>query len=302
LDIGSYEVRRGNVYSSATVVGNITGLFSTIFETASGTYKYWVTPIDYAGNYGASSSISCAVSQPPDYVLVANQFSALSGTLSNAVKYNGAITMPVNTAETYQAHFTTNSWATPSAQVSGGFPLFIEPSLTTGYYEEVIDYGGTVGSAKISITPTYDSVNSPNVQIDISVSNISSTGAWTNYTNVSQVFATTFRWVKWRITVTSTGSDDFVVLSSCNIKLDSKQKTDSGMVSCVSSDTGGTVVTFGTAFTDISSINVSPSGTTAQWAIYDFVDIPNPTSFKVLLFNSAGTRISGLVSWTARGV
>ena len=36
-------------------------------------------------------------------------------------------------------------------------------------------------------------------------------------------------------------------------------------------------------------------------SLYDFTDIPNPTSFKVLLYNSSGTRVGGDFSWTARG-
>ena len=49
------------------------------------------------------------------------------------------------------------------------------------------------------------------------------------------------------------------------------------------------------------AINVTPSGTTARIAIYDFVDAPNPTSFKVLLFDTSGNRVSGDFSWQARG-
>jgi len=47
---------------------------------------------------------------------------------------------------------------------------------------------------------------------------------------------------------------------------------------------------------------LTPLGTTPLTAIYDFVDTPYPTSFKVLVFNSAGTRVSATVSWTVRGV
>jgi hypothetical protein len=53
---------------------------------------------------------------------------------------------------------------------------------------------------------------------------------------------------------------------------------------------------------DIDSISVTPLATSSVVAVYDFVDSPNPTSFKVLLFNSSGTRISGSFSWSARGV
>jgi hypothetical protein len=61
-------------------------------------------------------------------------------------------------------------------------------------------------------------------------------------------------------------------------------------------------VTFNVAFVDVQSIAVTPLATTGVIAVYDFVDAPNPTSFKVLLFNTSGTRVSGGFSWSARGV
>ena len=60
-------------------------------------------------------------------------------------------------------------------------------------------------------------------------------------------------------------------------------------------------MTFNVTFVDVEAINVTPSGTTARIAIYDFVDAPNPTSFKVLLFDTSGNRVSGDFSWQARG-
>jgi hypothetical protein len=56
------------------------------------------------------------------------------------------------------------------------------------------------------------------------------------------------------------------------------------------------------AFIDVDSISVTAAGTSPVIAIYDFVDAPNPTTFKVLLYNTSGSRVSGTFSWTARGV
>jgi len=55
-------------------------------------------------------------------------------------------------------------------------------------------------------------------------------------------------------------------------------------------------------FVDVESIQVTPKGTGAVNAVYDFVDAPNPTDFSVYLFDSAGARVSGDFSWTTRGV
>jgi hypothetical protein len=69
-----------------------------------------------------------------------------------------------------------------------------------------------------------------------------------------------------------------------------------------SQNVGGTIVNFNKAYKDIETITLTPLSTTEQTAIYDFIDIPNPVFFKILLYDSTGTRINGTVSWKARGV
>ncbi len=119
--------------------------------------------------------------------------------------------------------------------------------------------------------------------------------------NQAQVLAAGFRYVKVRVTLTASGGDDLAELANLNIKLASKLKTDSGAGTANAGDSGGTAVTFSVGFIDVASINVTPSGTAARYALYDFVDAPNPTGFKVLLFDNNGNRVSGAFSWTARG-
>ena len=91
-------------------------------------------------------------------------------------------------------------------------------------------------------------------------------------------------------TITGTTANTFTVTAA--------SATTSGNVTL---HQGGTVVSFSYAFIDVESITVTPSGTAARIALYDFVDEPNPTIFKVLLFNEAGTRVAGGFSWNARG-
>jgi hypothetical protein len=105
-----------------------------------------------------------------------------------------------------------------------------------------------------------------------------------------------------RYDFTSTGSDDLMLLSNLNVRLDSKLRNDAGSGTANSGDSEGTTVNFNVAFVDVQSISVTPASTTGVIAVYDFVDAPNPTSFKVLLFNTSGSRVSGGFSWSARGV
>ena len=369
LPITAYELRRGSTYAGATVIGTKQGRFTTVFETASGTYTYWLVGIDSAGNYGAPGSVTAVVSQPPDYVLQYNFNSAFAGTKINLAASSGGLLASVSDSETWQSHFTSRSWTSPQDQINAGYPYFAQPSQTTARYFEDIDYGTVLAGSKITITLNSTVVTgSTTITPTVMVRGISSTAAtysqslftitvtstahgllagalvyldftsgaavddsytivtaaantftvtsatsmttsgnvtrstWATSPGLTSIYATDFRYLRVQYDFASAGGDDLLQLNDLNIRLDSKLLTDSGNGNAVSTDSGGTVVAFGRTFIDVSSISVTPLATSAVTAVYDFVDIPYPTSFKVLLFNSSGVRVSGPFSWSARGV
>lgn len=297
LAIDTYEIRRGATWATAETIGTKSGLFTTVFEVQAGAYTYWVAGIDRAGNYGTPGQVSVFVSAPPDYVLQLEQ--ALTwGTLSNAVLAEDKYYIPVSASETWETHFTSMGWNTPQDQVNAGFPIYIQPGESSGHIESVIDAGATLSSSKIAVTATQETIGgAPSFAYTISVSNTSSTGPWTNYSG-QQVFATNFRWVKIRIAVSS----GIGAISDGHVRLEIKSKSDSGEVTANAADSGGTTVNFGTSFISVNSITLTPKGTSARIAIYDFAGGANPTSFKALLYDTTGTRVSGSVSWQAFGV
>lgn len=301
LPIENFMLYKGVDVNNLIPIGEKKGTFTTVFENESGVYTYWISAIDSAGNSGELKSVSTQVSEPPDYILNVNwvsTFNAPSSVFSNAKLDVIGILLPINTTETIQQHFVNNSWSTPQAQVSAGNPLWIQPFSTTGYYEEVFDYGTSLASSLVTLNLDYSSVlGTPNTEIKISLS--SNNISWTDYVGQTQVYGTGFRYVKVRITVT--GTNEAVLIKGLEVKLDSKIRNDSGTGTAISTDTGGTVVNFTKDFVDITSITVTPSGTTPLIAIYDFVDAPNPTGFKVLLYTTSGVRANGSFSWTARG-
>jgi hypothetical protein len=369
LPLVSYELRRGATWATATVIGTKQGRFTTVFETASGTYTYWLAGIDSAGNYGTPGSVAASVNQPPDYVLQLDQNSTWAGTETNI--YTDSVlgqVVNVNTTETYEDHFTTRSWTSPQDQINAGYSYFLMPSTTTAAYEEEFDYGTVLAGTKVSATLTSTNVvGTTTVAPTLRVRGTTSTSAtysqttttitvtstahglvvgdyvyldftsgtatdgtyvvataatnsftvtaasattsgnvswvkWTSYAGVSEVFATQFRYFRVRYDFTSAGGNDLLVLANLNVRLDSKLKNDAGTGYANSADSGGTTVNFGVSFVDVSSISVTPATTTPVIAVYDFVDAPNPTSFKVLLYNTSGTRVSGNFSWSVRGV
>lgn len=306
LPITFYEIRRGVTYSSATIIGTKAGLFTTLFETTAGTYTYWITGIDSAGNYGNPASALITVNTPPDYILTNDYNSIFNGTFSNAAIDIDDLSMPHNLTETWTTHFTTGAhtgkpWSTPQDQINAGYPVFGQPTLSSGYYEETIDYGVVLAGTKITVLlDTLGTVGTPVTTVTISTK-LNSGDAWTSVVGVTELFTTNFRYAKVKVAATSDGTS-ILNIRSINIKLDSKLKNEAGMSDCVSTDTGGTQVNFNVPFIDIASITATLMGTAANISlVVDFTDVPNPTSFKILLFNSAGNRVSGTVSWSAKG-
>ena len=312
LPIASYELRRGPVWSTATLIGKKDGGFTTVFEApqVQSVYTYWLAAIDTAGNYGDPASVTATVSVPPDYVLAATFVSAYTGTRSNAATDGLELAMPVSTSQTWQSHFTSRGWASPQAQITAGYPIFAQPGSTTGYYEEVFDYGATLAAMKIGVA-FKETVVAGSVSTAITITTALDSGFTSNVQTFTgtQAFAVNFRYVKVRLTSTATNDQGVTEITNLTVKLDTKLKTQTGVITANAGDSGGTTVyltddktsTGSKTFIDVESITVSANTTSPVYAIYDFTDVYNPLSFKILLYNSSGTRISGTVSYSVRG-
>jgi hypothetical protein len=301
MPTATYELRKGTSWADGTLIGQKAGGFTTVFETVGGTFTYWVAAIDTAGNYGAAASVAVVASQPPDYVFRASYDSTLNGTLSNAAAVAGAVLLPVSTSETFATHFTGHAWSTPQDQINAGFPVFAEPAVASGYYEETIDYGSVLSASKVTVSPNYTVIGAPGVTVTIS-SKLNIGDAWTDFVNVTSAFLTNFRYVKVKIVVTSAAGLDLLWLAGVNIRLDQKLKNDAGMVTCASADAGGTLVNFAVNFIDVSSITVTPLGTVPLVAMYSFLDVVDNATYSVtanvvtVTFTAHGFAVGGNVS------
>lgn len=304
LPLEHYQVRRGATWAGSQLLGTLSGRFSTYFETASGAFRYWVAGVDSAGNIGEPGSVAVTVSQPPDYVLNYDQDSTFAGTAYKClVTADGTLIPMVNTAETWEQHFTSRGWTSPQDQVAAGFAHWIEPGQEDAYYEEVIDYGTLLASTRVAVTPTVADIDGVvTVTTRISVSSTGPTGPWTDYPGSYTAYVANFRWLKVRLDFAGSGGDDIIVVEKLNIRMDYKIKSDSGMGTASNLDVGGTWVAFSATFVDVHSIGVTPQNTAPVFAVYDFTDSPDPTGFRVLIFDSAGNRINCPFSWTATGV
>jgi hypothetical protein len=306
LPIATYELRKGADFASAAEIGDKFGLFTSVFEMASGSYTYWVRPRDTAGTFGTASPVTVTVQQPPDFVLYSDTYVDLSAaTLSSATYSADGVVLPVNTTQTYDQNYSANAWTNDADAIAAGYPVYAQPAPTTGYIEAAVDLGTAIPSTTVTVTPTLAIIaGSPTNAIQIS-HKLNSGDSWTDLTAGSTGFiSTSFRYVKVRLTATTSGSGvGLYRCSQINVKMAVKQRTDSGQGSAVAGDTGGTTVTLNYAFVDLLGPPViQPGGTTPIIAVVDFTDAPNPTTFKVLCFDLAGARVSCSFSWTARGV
>lgn len=271
LPISHYIIKKGDTYSTATNLGRKDGLFTTINENAGGLFKYWVETVDTDGYSSTPISITARVAEPPDFVFFQEFNSTFDETLSSAILENGAVVLPVNTTETWADHFTNNSWTDIQDQIDAGFPYYIQPTNGTGYYEEVFDYGTILSSS--SITVQYGGTvidGSPDISVRISTSDDNVT--YSDNDDTTQIYATNFRYVKIRISVTETDGTDLYVLQSLSVRLDAKLINDAGSVSALSTDTSGTIANFNKQFVDVQSITASAAGTAVRTVVYDFQD------------------------------
>jgi sulfur carrier protein ThiS len=273
LPIDHVLVKRGASWNSPDVIfGEKKGEFTTINESIGGNFTYWLAAVDTEGIESEPTSVVVNVSEPPDFVFHGEFDSTFSATKSSAQLSDTELVLPVNTTETFEQHFTTRSWTSPQSQVDAGYPIFIQPSDNTGYYEEVFDFGQPLASSRVLLTYSGTVVaGTPSVIPTISLSLDNST--YVDYNGSTDVFGLNFRYVKIRITVTSIPSNiGLYKLESLNVRLDAKLKNDAGSVDALSTDSLGTIVNFNKEFIDVQSLTMTPSSTTPVIPVYDIKD------------------------------
>lgn len=301
----SFEVSHYEIFRDGVEIGEQRGTFATIFEPAGGTYEYSIIAYDLAGNASAEAFISVAVNQPPDYELEADHEVDMTAPTSSSNIYaenaNSAL-IPADDTETWEDHFINNTYTSPQDQIDDGYPLYLQPTPASGEITEVWNLGASVERRIVKVTWTEEPIAGA-VTVAVQLSHSTDGIAWTACAPGTIAFIdVAFQYIKLEFEVTPTSGTGFSRFSGLTLSIDVKQETDSGNVSALAADASGTTVTFNKAFKDVKSITVSALGTVERKAIYDFVDIPDPVSFKVLVYNAAGARVDATVSWKARGV
>ena len=302
LPIASVRIKKGGTsWETAEPIGDKAGTFTSFSELSKGTYTYRIAVVDTDGNESDSISLTTEVSQPPNYVFNRDFVSTFAGsqvTLVNAYldTVNTDVILPVNLTETWQEHFVNNNFGSPQAQISAGYPIYIQPGLIpgtpdleTGSYTEIFDYITVLASSQITLSIGATVLaGTVNVTYKISTS-LDGVTYKDEYTNVNSIFSTQFRYIKVFVQVTQTTTGGLYKLDSVSVRLDSKQKSDSNNVIAYDgtalvngiSHVNGTIANFGKEFIDITSINVTPNSTTPLIAVYDFLDTVKTGTYSI---------------------
>ena len=252
-----------------------------------------------------------------DSVAVTNCLKVFDVSLDKNVLYLPVLTNSSGVGtQTWSQHFIgTGSSSSPqfaniTAAINAGFTDYLAPApigdANKGIYQEVFDYGTQLASSRVSSLATFANQGSGTVnqsqRLDLASGDSGGTfsdGTESN-SNAAQRFGVNFRRVRYKTQATSVAGS-LTKISNLNLKIDVKIKNDTGTGTANASDSGGTTVNFNVTFVDVQGIAVTPNTTSAVIAVVDFQDVPNPTSFKVLLYNTSGVRVSGNFTWQCRG-
>jgi hypothetical protein len=285
----------------AVLVTRLPGTFFSRQESEAGSFTYGVTAVDIHGNTSAEIQVTADVSAPTDFEIQDSQTSNLSGTIVNGLVDGSKLYVGIDTTISYEDHFINNAWASPQAQVTAGYPIWVTPSEINSSYQEIFDFGIIYSNVIVNLSWLFEQIAGTHVfTLDVRVSDDGIT--YTAPTSSSSFFVTSARYVKVKFDFTGGTDKSLLAFSQFICTLNVKREIDGSDQAVFAADASGTVVTFAKAFKFVESITVTVKDTSLRVSVYSFAGGANPTSFKVLVFNSAGVRQDATISWKARGV
>src|SRR5699024_1803738 len=217
--------------------------FFTLFESQAGTFTYWIVAVDTAGNKSNGSPMTNSVTKPGGYTLYSqfvNNFEndltttqTLEGvvqstaTLTNGLLEYGGIVMPIDTTETVAQHFDSESWTSPQDQIDAGYPIYFQPTETTGQLIQEYDCGVVVPGSKIGVQLNSTVVaGSPTVAISLEVKELAA-DPWTNV-GASPSYTTNFQFIRVTIDVTNTGDHGLLKIDAMKTLVSVENITERG--------------------------------------------------------------------------
>jgi len=309
LPVYKYRIWKGAEFADAVIVGDSDQTFLSLYETSAGTYRYWVAGLTESGLLGVARPVEIAVDIPPDFVAITDFCVDGTGAHTDTVWDGNRVIGPIDDTTTWEEWWddvfppsaTTETW---QDFIDAGYPEYLSPAVDaplTANYTQTFDLGTIIGQGSISweMNRVDYGQNGNEVEIETSVSYSEDDISYTEGENTTIVKANDFRYVKISSDFTSNGVDMTTIKPCFQVTAKKVNEVDNDSVSDA---TNGKVVTFDFPFYDIISIVVTPISTSFRSAVYDFTDVPNPTSFTVYLFDENGVKQTGGFSYSIVGI
>ncbi len=298
IDIWRYEVRYGTTsaaWADMTRLDRVDGLRLVTSDVPAGTWRFAVKAIDSVGQESAAAAtrdITVTLDTRAFFVGESDlDYSAAnSANIYSDVYPDGTVVRWSEAGTDFATLFPSNieTYTDIAASYDGGSASEWESAV----WDLGAVYVGTwqIDARGFSALGSGDAIT---VYLELSTDN----STWGSYTDPAVKVSARYA----RVRVTAAAGN--VLLQDGTlpaVRLDVVTREESGTVT--TSASAAATVTLSQTYEFANWIGLQPSGTAVRTAVYDNVQVGDPTTFDVYLFDGSGAQISGDVSWRFQGV
>jgi hypothetical protein len=206
--------------------------------------------------------------------------------------------------ETWDEWWTEEGWTTWNDAITAYNADFPTPNIKTGFAKWLIDYEAVLPASFISLNWIRELIGdditlTPTIKTSIDGS------SWTTYAGADEVYSAGFRYVEYILDFVGSLGTELVQLSEVKAVISLKTAEETHIISAVSTDSylgnPGTYLEFDNNYISVNDIQATALNTAAAICVVDFNGVPYPTYCQILVFNTAGTRITSDVSVRIKG-
>lgn len=306
LPVDRYKVLRGDVFASATLVGYVSGTFTTDQILTTSEETYWILGVDSAGNEGGELSVTEKLILPPNFVLQSQAVLDPDNfdTKTNAVVFEqGGVNkflVPAVTPQTIQQHVEAPDpdWVTFQDKIDDGYSLWCLPSNTSpSTVLEEVDLGVNISASFIKLTFNAENLAGTVTHVPY-ISYSSDAVSWIRV-QAATVFAENFRYIRLEVESTAANDQSIACLSNIGYRVDVEKAIDNGSGTSLAS--GTLTVDFNLDYLSVQTVNVTPNSSSARIVAPDNFGGASPTSFDLIITDKDGTQVAEDFTWTAIG-
>lgn len=291
VDIWRYEVRYsapGGDWDAALVIDRVDSLRMIANELPPGDWVIYVKALDSVGKYSLNAA-SDTVTVTLDAGAFLQGEAYLDDDAGELVNFSWAGNgwVAATAGDTWDALFasTLDSYSNPllSYRSAGAAEWVSDPldlqAIAAGTWQARLWASVLTGAYVATLELSDDAI------------------AWTVYNNLSVNASARYA----RVRITAAGTDVvFVSQPFVHIRCDVIPRVENNTVT--TDGTGKATVTLGQIYSRAIAINLQPSGNAPRTAVYDNVQLGDPSEFDIWLFDAAGDGIAGDVGYTFKGV